>query len=349
MVLPVSGGSFPVQMAIVSQLCRVSPKYRPDLVLGSSGGNVTAYVSLAADWCPESIERICRSLNSNLFVISWWPNGFQLFPSWFIGFFKGSSYNLSPNGLVFFCDLFSPSNIVRTEIWTGVTNKTCSKAQFFCNRTRKDSIIKADFNCGLFGCLPAVYLDGKLEDIGKVSIASAAIPTVIPAQVIADTCYSDGGSTYASPLTCMQDILHGTENHYGPGLHLTYISCIDLELDENNAWGNILHGARRSVWEMSKSMSLQDRLAAVELLRFKDERLHYKNGSAPLETMQQIEELRVKVQRTIVEYYPKENYELSLESFTGEEVVKAMEKAKGIICYRIWWIGSFSAFDQLKS
>ena len=69
LVLPVSGGGFVSQLAIIQHLCTID--YKPDITLASSGGNVSAYISMAASWKWAAIERISRDLSQDLFVKPW--------------------------------------------------------------------------------------------------------------------------------------------------------------------------------------------------------------------------------------------------------------------------------------
>ena len=55
--------------------------------------------------------------------------------------------------------------------------------------------------------MPLTYLDGNIESISSVAVASAAIPVLVPEQKIFGARYVDGGTLFSSPLTALQDCL----------------------------------------------------------------------------------------------------------------------------------------------
>ena len=76
--LPVSGGKLVSQLALLQETydARVASmngkicgyySYAPHIVLGSSGGNVSAFIGQASDWTSNGIERNAQHINSNLF------------------------------------------------------------------------------------------------------------------------------------------------------------------------------------------------------------------------------------------------------------------------------------------
>ena len=78
-VCPVSGGAFPLQLGLLAE-CGLAG-VRPDIVMGSSGGNVAAYIGLAADWQAATIPTIATQVNTTMFAQSWWPRYLNFFPS----------------------------------------------------------------------------------------------------------------------------------------------------------------------------------------------------------------------------------------------------------------------------
>ena len=127
LVLPVSGGAFPLQLALIAELSNpihhINKNIEPDLVMASSGGNVAAYISLAAQWDGNKISDIAKNLHSSMFIQSWWPSYLKFMPSWMIGYFKGSLYCNGSGATELFEKMFTPETIAKTEIWTGTLNR----------------------------------------------------------------------------------------------------------------------------------------------------------------------------------------------------------------------------------
>ena len=276
-VLPVSGGAFPTQIALMAELTSLG--VRPDLVMGSSGGNVAGYIGLAADWNPYAMERISALLNSGLFARSWWPWPLNGIPSVLMGYFLGTVYRAGEGTLELFRSIFTPQTIGATEIWTGTLNRTTRRPQFFCNRKRGESCFDPKaFDPRLLNCMPLTFLDQDIARISKVCLASASIPILVPEQIIDGDYHTDGGTAFASPLTALQSqVMTACHNQ---SLHIDYLSSYDLEShpEEIHDIGSEQHEAERpyrnlyehgslTANEMVRSLCLLDRLTALEMLR----------------------------------------------------------------------------------
>ena len=61
-ILPVSGGGFATQLGILYYLLEAK-RIIPDIVLGSSGGNVAAYISMLSNWYHKTILKNCHLIN----------------------------------------------------------------------------------------------------------------------------------------------------------------------------------------------------------------------------------------------------------------------------------------------
>lgn len=214
-VLPISGGCFVSQIALLIEvycakkilkkgIFRSSKDYQPDLVLSSSGGNVSAYTALAGDWSEEGILRVIKELKHEMFVKSWMPNEMNYIPSWVFSPFYGTMYKKGYGVTDLFKSLFTTSTIQRVEIWTGTYDETNKKAQFVCNKNEHNSMInKYTFKMeeNTFRSMPLIHLNGNLNDIAVMSVASASIPFIVQPQLWNNNKYSDGGIMYSSPLT----------------------------------------------------------------------------------------------------------------------------------------------------
>lgn len=323
-VLPVSGGAFPNQLAILSQLCDAN--YRPDIVLGSSGGNICSYIALAADWKSKGIERIAHSMSSSFFIDPWIPDTFL--PSWFLGFFKGSIYKSSDVTIDYFSELFCPGNIIRNEIWTGTANWQTGQPQLFCNVSEDQAKIK--FKRGIFESLPHIYLDGEVEKICKASIASAAIPSIVPLCDIDSTYHCDGGVFFSSPLPCLSGAIQDMGDEY----HLTYISPRNLGSPIRGKSDDTLSGRLHELSNlMVRGSALYDRSLAVSMIKGLSE---YEEGEANVQKIRELEEQRNHYKQSLIEYYPMHDDSLLIHSFEGEDILGLMEKTKSQYRYRMW-------------
>lgn len=213
--LSISGGCFVNQLGLLQEVYEAriyanggkitgKKSYAPDICFGASGGNVAAYVGLAADWSSQGIFRVSRLLEHKYFARKWVPEQLALIPNLLIGLFKGSIYQAGYGAKELFERIFTEESIQRVEIWTGVYNSDLKQAQFFCNRSREKSLVNDVFfneEQFRFDSLPLKFTNGNIEELARVSIASASIPIVVPNQQIDNFMYADGGVMYASPLS----------------------------------------------------------------------------------------------------------------------------------------------------
>lgn len=217
--LPISGGYLTSQVALMCELYeakKISKKgirngaidTYPDIMFSSSGGCITSYLSLAGDFCTDGIMRSVYKLEPTMFVKSWLPKELAfIIPSWIIGTFNGSLYRQGYGASRLFRSSFTPDTIKRVEIWTGTYDKNNCKAQFFCNLGLGESLINPLFfrmDNFMYDCMELKYLDGDLNLLAKVALASSSIPILTQKQNINGIFYSDGGSNYASPLCTME-------------------------------------------------------------------------------------------------------------------------------------------------
>ena len=331
-VLPVSGGGFPVQLGLLSELTSIG--ITPDQVLASSGGNIAAYLGLSADWSPYGLTRVVNYLKPSLFSSSWWPAPLAWMPSWSIGYFRGSVYAEGTGTDELISKMFTPTTIQNTEIWTGTKNRTTGKGHLFCNR-RQSSLPVEYFDPSLINCMPLTYVDGDRDKLSKVILASASIPILVPEQEIDDCFHIDGGAAFASPLTPMQDVLRKVDN-----LHLDYINSFDaLSTDGVRDCLNLYQNGEITAHEIVGSLILHDRLNAIELIRERQNgsELHYKEGNCNLTMLKEIEKLRSTSSRSILELYPEEDMSIDLTEFTADEIHNLIKRTRDNYRYRFWY------------
>lgn len=332
-VLPISGGGFVTQLAILQHLCE--SKYLPNLILSASGGNVAAYVGAAADWKWAGIERISRELSQNLFVSSWSRVATL---SKIFGYFKGNFYNRGSGVYDFLNNYFNSTTIQKYEIWTGTYNSTRSKARLFCNRSAQTSIL--DPNCidnDLTQSLEPIFNDGNITNIADAGVASASIPSLVPPQIILNEEYVDAAIAAASPLTFMKEpILDYLHKHDVP-LHLIYINSVDLANPNIEPINNVLDTIRRATSNLVRSQTVIDRLAGYELLRCHGTILK-EEFVCNYDTMQAIREMQTYIKYLMIEIYPKTAHDIDLTNFNGEIVVEHMKQAYKDCCCRLYWV-----------
>ena len=71
-VMPISGSYFPHQLAMLEWLAEAGAA-PPSLVLGSSGGNIAAYVGMAGGWAKQGMRVLYTELYARDVWQSWWP------------------------------------------------------------------------------------------------------------------------------------------------------------------------------------------------------------------------------------------------------------------------------------
>lgn len=345
LVLPVSGNFFPCQLGLLTQL--IDAEYNPNLIMGTSGGAVSAVLSLGADWSATGIRRLVRKLQSSLFLRSWWPKPLSILPSWGLGFFRGSVYNSGEGLDEFFETYFSVDAITQKEVWIGVTNKTKENAQFFCNLSQEKSQI--DTSCfeshHKIGqtplCSSLHFLDGDLKGIQEATIASASIPTVVPPQNIGEDSYVDGGVFFASPMTPMRDSLEALEDD--GGLHITYVNTYDIEeqkiMSSVDFYPGIFHTGAMTFATMVYSILSQDRLNGLKMLDPDIGKLHRIPLKGSKTTLEQIFAFREGCQRSFLELYTKSLDKIDLTDFEPEDILRIMDTVNEEYYCRFWWIG----------
>ncbi len=366
LVLPFSGGTFPVQLGLLTELVQTS--YRPHITLGTSGGNVCAYVASAAQWSQHGIERIGSQIHSGMLIKSWWPSLLSFLPSWLLGVFRSSLYYGAQDIQQFFQQHFNSSTITCDEIWTGCSHAGSKRATIFCNLSPENSRLPVhQFNATLTACEPLQFHSGDVPLIACTSLASASIPGIVPNVLIGDSYYMDGGAMYASPFIPLLDILPDP-------CHVIYINGRDdipnfrdfevsqcspvedkadkeekgekadegekEEVDDTKCHLNrrsTLSYAALRLEQFLNSLITQDRLAAVRNLK-KWGVVKYSEGSCNLEKLQELRNIADQAVASVLELLPAKNQSVDLFDFTGEEVCKVMKLTADDYCYRLWTV-----------
>ncbi len=333
-VLPVSGGGFVSQLAILQHLCE--SQIIPDITLASSGGNVAAYIAAAANWKWAAIERIARELSHDLFVEPW--NSISAL-SMIIGYFKGNMYNKGSGVNNFLKKYFTSDTIIKYEIWTGTYNKNRQQARLFCNKSKEASIM--DVSCidhNLTQSMSPIFANGNIELIGKAGSASASIPAIVPSQQILDESYVDGGVAGASPLTIMQEPILKYVRDNNTSQHIIYINSIDLSNPNINPIHNVLDTLKEATQDLVRSQTVIDRLSGYKLLRCYPGNMNVEEFICNYENMERIKEIQSKIKYSMLEIYPIDIFEINIVSFTSDDIVTAIRAAYKNCKCRFWWL-----------
>ena len=333
LVLPISGGGFTSQLAAIQLLLRVN--IHIDIVLAASGGNVAAYVAMAADWKENGIERVSKMISSDMFVSRWLP---PPLPSMVYGFIYGSLYNKGCGCDELFDEIYVKESVKKTEIWTGTFNNTQCRPCFFCNTSKsKSKLNRKKMNLGIIECMNPVYLDGDVNLISKVAMASAAIPTIVPPVEIENELYSDGGLYFASPLAVMQDAVSDLDSH----LHIIYITGRDIsECTTKETQGNLITCGWNSVAEMIRGHLLAERLTAFEML--KKDKPHFVAFPATMFNLKEYVKMthdKDKCIRSVIEMYPINSFEINITKFETIDIEKSINYSRKQMGCRLWWVG----------
>jgi hypothetical protein len=335
-VLPVSGGGFAVQIGLLKAIYDATMGKKcigitPDLVLGSSGGNVAAYLAMIGNWCSNSIMKNSHLINSSLFVESWTP---PFFPSWIAFPLTKSIYRNGQGVKELFNKVYTPSSIDTTEIWSGTYNTVSQKSAFFCNKSIEKSLIKDTGEpTYIYDMEPSVYLNGDRDKIAKVCHASASIPIMTEGVIINDQLHIDGGAGFASPFTPLSpkitEIIH--RKTYDEPIQLYHFSSYDM----NQRFSDSFYS--NSIGLLIHSSLVQDRAATIDYLS--------KFGKVnPMPTIH--EDVNHNILRVIINELgsksyvmalsPKRSLSVTLTSFTGKDVVKIVNQIELDFTVMVW-------------
>lgn len=335
-VLPASGGGFVSQLAILQHLCE--SEIIPSVTLGSSGGNVAAYIASAAQWKWAGIERIARELSQGMFITPW--SNISSIAS-IIGYFKANIYDKGNGVGDFLSRYFTSTTITKNEIWTGTYNKDRQQARLFCNRSRESSILDISYiNYNLNQSMEPMFTNGNLELISQGNIASASIPALVPPQKIMNEDYIDGCVSGASPLKIMQEpILQYVKDNNVP-LHIIYINSINLSNPDIKPIYNVVDTLKQSTHDIVRSQTVIDRLAAYELLRRYPGTMNEEQFICNYRNIQYVKRIQSLIRYSLLEIYPEKQYDIDLVNFTGNDIVSSMKTIyKQCLC-RLWWLSS---------
>lgn len=329
-VLPVSGGGFCSQLSILSCL----PEH-PKIMMATSGGNLAAYIGMAADFDEYHICRLLGCIKTEMFLKNWWPTPFKFLPSWIAGYGRGAYYNHGSGVCEIYNKIFNSSTIGRSEIWTGVTDCSLAKAQIFCNRPQESCSVDIKNYPNEYYTSPLVHLNGCIDDIATVCLASCAIPSIIPPVNFKSHQYSDGGSTFASPLTPMSCLLCNKEK-----IHIDYINSFDIEAPGTLCLNTIESYIRDATTKMIQSMTLADRANGINLVAGNQKsKLKRVDFGCCQGVLPDIYKFRKHCKRSMVEIFPCTYMAIDYSNYNPEEAKKIFWTDRSKFKCRLWYVG----------
>lgn len=347
LVLPISGGRFPVQIAAVGKLSEFN--YIPNLILASSGGTVASYIACAAKWDKHKIKKISKELNHTLFLRSWFSPGLDFIHSIMAGFFYGAVYKTSQTAITFFKKYFTALTVTENEIWVGAVNYRTGAFCLFCNRSRFESEIKGDhFNANLCKAESLRYLAGDIKKITNSVMASSSVPIMVEPRIIDGQPYIDSGAKFASPLTPLQEEI--VERNKNKDLHIIYVNGYNIEADTTPGEivdeFNIFNGSTSVTEHLLRGFMIQDRITAFNIIKnHQDKELHYYETSIKYLNLV-LFRLEHETLASLLEIYPKSCNSIDLVSFTGDTVLEAINYAEENLGLRMWWHGPNDIFND---
>jgi len=349
-VLPVSGGGFPVQLAELCELFEAIKKnklqfksdidYKPNLVLGASGGNVAGYLAMAGDWYYQGVYRVLEYLSSGVFVESWCPE-LNFIPTWVWTFFTGSVYRAGPGPVNILNTFFDKQLIQRTEIVTLTYDQDTFTPQLFSNMEPENSLFSAPpciEDVILYETTPVQHACGNVETIAKICMASASVPVITQPQNIEGKNYGDGGTIAASPLSCLQgQILKLLTDK----VHIYYFSPYNLDdstdITKFTQYGN--SNIKKTILRLLHSEMIKDRLSLINLLELYTKQstklLTFKNVNST--TLSEILETYKDNNYGIV-FYPSGAPTVNMLKFDGKNIKEVMNETRLDYNIQLWYV-----------
>lgn len=377
----ISGGGFPAQLqeilyiteqkkkAFETQTENISSYYTPDLCMGTSGGNVALYISISGNWNEAGIKRVVSSMSPEMFSQTWWPGPMSFLPTWILGLFEGAVYRPGYGATTLLDAYNNPQSISYTEMWNSSYNKNQKKTALFCNKKEGTTFISPlTYSTFDFKTLPLKYLDGDISKISASVVASASVPLLFKPVVIDGDEYIDGGVTYPSPLTPLQEEIYKTIKNINQSteyqktlsvppipigstgqyeelslkrdrsiLHLTYFSPYNIDSTEDTSstlgTGNVFSA-------ITDASAVKDRYVGINLLeRLKTESQEVKVIDSRINSFELWELIRTyNNTHYFCEIYVRDNDWIDMNKFTSQDIIDKMNYAKSQIEYLFFYV-----------
>lgn len=343
-IFPISGNYFVSQMASMSMVLEarnVLPKRSFDLIFAASGGAICSVASYLFRDTFESIQRLGSRLNSNLFIQNWFQGAFRFLPS-VLAFNKNGMYKNGFDVDKLMKDVVTKDFLLKdstTESWILAYNKDIDMGSVFCTKNEEKSIISKhldEVQLLKYGLGEIQHIDGDINILSKVVMASANIPTLKQPVEIKGNSYVDGGISRASPGSFFNDALvelHEEETYSG-AVHYVYVLATKItDYDVRKSFKRTKHWIteiQEYIKNFIMSMSFTDHQMMIEnWLRITNKKLSECTKTRLVHT--NVNELREK----LVELHDK-NYFLSvftddasidITNFDSSDFEREFEKA----------------------
>ena len=382
-IAPVSGGGFPAQLQEILFLTEekkkafndktedVSTYYTPDLCLGTSGGNVSLYIAISGNWSEGGITRVVNSLSPNMFSQTWWPGPLSFIPTWVLGIFEGAVYKPGYGAENLLKAFNTPQSIQSVEMWNTAFNKDQKRTGLFCNKSSADSFVsKFTYSSYDFKTLPLKYFAGDIHKIANSVVASASIPYLFKPVVMDNESYVDGGVTYPSPFTPLQEEIYNCvkgitkpldyavkESIYpipAPTpeqesalaakrdkeiLHMTYFSPYNIDESKDTDTTSTL-GNGSALSSLTDASCVKDRYTGLNLLlRLKSpsENVNVVDSRTGLYNLSDLIKLYNDT-HYFCEIYVRDNEWIDLNNFTPQDILNKMNEAKMNIEFLFFYV-----------
>lgn len=369
---PVSGGGFPAQLqqilyvtsekskAFSDKTQDISSYYIPDICMGTSGGNVSLYIAISGNWSEGGIKRVVNSLSPSMFSRTWWPGPLSIVPTWVLGIFEGAVYKPGYGAESLLRAFNTYESIQSVEMWNTAFNKDAKRTGLFCNKSYKDTFISPfTYSSFDFKTLPLKYMSGSISKIATSVVASASIPYLFKPVEIDGEMYVDGGVTYPSPLTPLQEEIYNSvkgivtplqyavkESAYpipAPTqeqkdaleakrdreiLHITYFSPYNI--DDTKETTDSALGDNSVLSNLTDASCVKDRYTGINLLlRLKEpsQNVNVVDSRTNLYTLSDLFKMYNDT-HYFCELYVRSNDWIDLNNFTPADIFNKMEEAK---------------------
>ncbi len=383
---PMSGGGFPAQLqeilyytdqrqkAFSDQTENISSYYLPDLCMGTSGGNVALYLAISGNFNEGNIHRVVETLTPKMFSQNWWPGPMSFIPTWLLGVFEGSVYKPGYGAGALMKAFNTTSSIQTIEMWNSSFNKEQNRTALFCNKKSSDTYISPfTYSSFDFKTLPLKFNDGDIQKISQTIIASASIPLLFQPVVIDGENYIDGGVTYPSPLTPLQEEIYkcvtggieplsyetvmssfpipaptpeqkeALEQKRDKNiLHLTYFSPYNIDDTSDDVESAL--GGNNVFSDITDGSAVKDRYTGINLLlRLKTSSQNVNVIDSRTRINPSVDDLSVllkehKDTHYFCQIYVRKNEWIDMTNFTPQDIFDKMEYAKSQIEYLFFYV-----------
>jgi predicted acylesterase/phospholipase RssA len=381
---PVSGGGFPAQLqqilyvtsekskAFFDETENKSSFYIPDLCMGTSGGNISLYISISGGWTEGGIKRVIKSMSPEMFSQTWWPGPLSIIPTWVLGIFEGAVYKPGYGAENLLKAFNNTESIQEIEMWNTAFNKDQKRTGLFCNKSSKNSFISPfTYSSFDFKTMPLKFFDGDISKISRSVIASASIPYLFKPVEIDNEMYIDGGVSYPSPLTPLQEEIYNCVNqiteplNYAVSesaypiptptpeqeqalfnkrdreiLHMTYFSPYNIDDTSNTTETTSTLGNGSVISNVTDASCVKDRYTGINLLlRLKDsnQNVNVVDSRSGLYSLSDLFKLYNDT-HYFCEIYVRTNEWIDLNNFTSQDIFNKMDEAKDNIEFLFFYV-----------